>query len=509
MYGIIKMFKFFLKKMHFSLDYRTLEEGKWDNQSVHFLFNKAPSRGATLKGVRMNRSVSLLAVTFVLSVCLSLSATAQINEGFDNFQIGARPAGWEFIYCDRNSDADMDFYGDTAPGIQLGGWPTLRARIVTEEYTLAGAPGDSDLSFYVQAIASNPSSALNIREYDGDAAAWADLTYLEGPFELGGETITLALNASSSQRVWIEYIKLGDVSDPIVVIDDVAITNVTVDPPPPPVVAPSPIYLVVASDDYIGDGESDVAIYEPDTGYWVIDNLGTFTFGGGEFDVPAPGDYNGDGVADLAYFDRSTGRWYAQSAPGQWIFDGELWGNAGDVPVPGDYSGDGTTDLAVWRPSTGYWYVRGVTAVRYGYEGIIPVPGDYTGDGATDIAYINTDDFATWRWFVDGVPGSRAWGLDGDIAVPGVYGGVGVTDLAAYRPGTGRWWYRRRDGSGTGVVVWGGQVGDVPVVGDFDGDGIVDAAVFQSPDQWVIRDLPDVTLEASPSAAIVVGAPGY
>ncbi len=459
----------------------------------------------------MKRGISVLAVTFVLSVCLSLSATAQINEGFDQFQIGVRPAGWEFIYCDRNSDADMDFWGAAAPSVQLGGWPTAKARILTEEYELDGAPGDSELSFYVHAIASNPSSALNIREYDKDTAAWVDLTYLEGSFSTSGETITLALNASSSQRVWIEYIKLGDVGDPIVVIDDVAITNVTIDPPVPPVPDPTPIYLVVAADDYTGDSASDIGVYNPASGDWQIHNSGTFTFGGGTYDVPVPGDYNGDGVADLAYFDRSLALWYAQSGSGgASIYDGEAWGSNGDIPVPGDYSGDGTTDLAVWRPSTGYWYVRDVTAVRYGYEGIIPVPGDYTGDGVTNIAYVDQVNYSTWRWFVYGVAGSRAWGLTDDIATPGVFGGVGYTDLAAYRPSTGRWWYRRRDGTGTGSVLWGGQVGDVPVVGDFDGDGIVDATIFRSPDQWLIRNVGTETLAPNESGAVVVtGAAGY
>ncbi len=459
----------------------------------------------------MNRGILVSATAFLAAVCFMLPATGQINEGFDHFQIGARPPGWQFIYCDRNSDADMQFYGDAAPGIQLGGWPTMKARIVTEEYELVGPPEESNLSFFVQAIASNPSSALNIREYDGDAAAWFTLTYLEGPFALGGETITLALNASSSQRVWLEYIKLGDINDPIVVIDDVAITNVTTEPAPvPPDPDPTPIYLVVAADDYTGDSVSDIALYDRTSGEWRILDHGTFTFGGGDFDIPAPGDYNGDGRADLAYFDRTTGRWYAQSAPGEWIIDGEAWGIAGDIPVPGDYSGDGTTDPAVWRPSTGWWYVRNVTAVRWGYEGVIPAPGDYTGDGTTDIAYIDPIGFSTWRWFVLGVPGSRAWGhLTGYAPVPGDYTGDGTTELGAYHFDSNRWYWITRDGTFRDSALWG-LPGAVPVVGDFDGSGAVDPTVFLAPDRWEIR--PDVTkiFEADlEDDVIVTGAPGY
>jgi len=452
----------------------------------------------------MKRGLLVLAVAAVF--CAGFPALAQINEGFDSFQIGVRPAGWQFIFCNSNDDADMLFYGIAAPGIKLGS--QARTRIITAEYDLDGAPGDSDLSFYLQAISSNPSSALQVREYDGDTTSWSVLTWLPGPHNLSGETVTLALNASTSQQVEIEYLQVDGTG---LVIDDVAITNVTTDPTPvPPAPQPSPIYLVVAADDYSGGGDSDIAVYNQGTGDWQIGGVGTENFGGGEYDFPAPGDYDGDGVADLGYFDRGTARWFAQSVGGGTIIDGELWGVSGDVPVPGDYDGDGTTDLAVWRPSNGYWYVRDITSILYGYDGVLPVPGDYTGDGTTDIAVINTNDFGTWRWFVNGVAGSRAWGVGGDIPVPGVYVDDGHTYLAAYRPGTGRWWYRRRDGLVTGTVVWGGQVDDVPVVGDFDGDGVVDATIFRTPDEWLIRNVGTETLAPNESAAVVVtGATGY
>ncbi len=453
----------------------------------------------------MKRGIMVLAVMIVVSVCLSLSATAQINEGFDNFQIGVRPDGWEFINCNRNSDADMLYGGPLSgvPSIQLG--RTARSRIITEEYTLDGVPGDSDLSFYLQAIGANPSSAIQVREYNG--ADWSVLSWLPGPHSLGGGIITMALNASSSQQVEIEYLKV-DADN--VVIDDVAITNVTtVAPPAPPAPAPSPIYLVKASDDYSGDGMTDAAFYNQSSGDWQLEGIGTETFGGGEYDVPAPGDYDGDGRADLGYFDRGTGEWFAQSVGGGAIIDGEVWGIAGDVPVPGDYDGDGTTDLAVWRPSNGYWYVKNITSILYGYDGVIPVPGDYTGDGTTDIAVINTDDYGTWRWFVNGVPGSRAWGLSGDIPVPGAYVS-GYSCLGAYRPADNRFWWIRRDGvGGYDTAVWGNS-GDVPVVGDFDGDGVVDLTVFRSPDQWIIRNVGTDTLAPNESAAVIVtGATGY
>ena len=453
----------------------------------------------------------LLVLALALVFCAGLPALAQIDEGFDSFQIGVRPARWCFFNCNRNSDADMLYGGPLSgvPSIQLG--RTTRSRILTEKFTLTGA---SQLSFWLQAITPNPISAIQVREFVG--GAWSVLTWLPGPHNNSGETITMVLNASSSQQVEIEYLKAG--GDGHVVIDDVVITNVDTAPPPaPPAPAPSPFYLVKASDDYTGDGTSDIAVYNTAKGDWRIDGFGKITFGGGDYDVPAPGDYNGNGWTDLGYFDRGTGQWFAQKPGSHSIIDGEVWGIAGDVPVPGDYDGDGTTDLAVWRPSNGYWYVKNITSILYGYDGVIPVPGDYTGDGTTDIAVINTDDYGTWRWFVNGVPGSRAWGLSGDIPVPGVYFADGHTYLGAYRPADNRFWWIRRDGvGGYGTALWG-LTGDVPVVGDFNGDGVVYPAVFRSPDRWLGRTGPDgptsgfeVTLSADlVNDVIVTGAPGY
>jgi hypothetical protein len=60
------------------------------------------------------------------------------------------------------------------------------------------------------------------------------------------------------------------------------------------------------------------------------------------------------------------------------------------------------------------------------------------------------------------------WGVAGDIPVPGDYDGDGTTDIAVFRPGTEHFLIRN-----IGTFAWG-VAGDVPVPADYNGDGIID-----------------------------------
>lgn len=408
-----------------------------------------------------------VAIAVVLTCCFTMAVEADFSEGFDNFQLGVRPQGWNFSYCGQNSDANMVVFGDAAPGITLDAYGD---QIRSIEYTVTGA---SELSFYLEALAANPSSALLVREYDG--GAWSRLTWIES-IPMVGDSYSLALNNSSSQQIEFTYKKaLGEGN---VVIDDIALTGVlTPEPSPTPAIIDAPDYLVVDWDDYNGLGKTNLAVYDPATGDWTIDGVGTITFGGGVNDVPAPGDYDGDGIADVAYFDRASGEWYARPVAGGSIYSGEVWGIAGDFPAPGDYNGDGTTNLATWRPSDGRWRIKDITNVWFGQaDGMFPVPGDYNGDGTTDIAMVYP---TTGIWYVNGVRNRNWWAADA-VARPMDYTGDGTTEIGFYRPSTGWWYPRQLDGAVTYSRAWGvPSKGDISAVGDFDGDGTADLATFR------------------------------
>ena len=72
------------------------------------------------------------------------------------------------------------------------------------------------------------------------------------------------------------------------------------------------------------------------------------------------------------------------------------------------------------------------------------------------------------------------WGSGGDVPVPGDYDGDGKCDPAIFRPSTGFFYFLK---SSTNFASWRGiQWGtyeDLPAPGDYDGDGITDLAVFR------------------------------
>jgi hypothetical protein len=72
------------------------------------------------------------------------------------------------------------------------------------------------------------------------------------------------------------------------------------------------------------------------------------------------------------------------------------------------------------------------------------------------------------------------FGKMGDNPVVGDWDGNGISDAGVFRPATGTWYL---DTTKTGVVnnsFQFGKSGDIPVVGDWDGNGISDISVFRS-----------------------------
>ena len=162
-----------------------------------------------------------------------------------------------------------------------------------------------------------------------------------------------------------------------------------------------------------------------------------------------------------------------------------------------DFDGDLKADLSVFRPSTGTWYInrstQGFFAHQWGLANDKLTPADYDGDGKTDLA--------VWRENGFGDPNSsyffilrssnntlqqEQFGRAGDVpTVVGDWDGDGKADPAVYRNGATAgaqsfFFYRPSATAGVNFrTLYWGTGGDAPVRGDFDGDGRLDAAVFR------------------------------
>lgn len=265
--------------------------------------------------------------------------------------------------------------------------------------------------------------------------------------------------------------------------------------------------------DFDANNFTDFAVYRPATGHWHIRPNNTIAAAeidldwGQPTDIPVPGRYSAEGVLDYGLYRPSTGYWRIKSGVNG-STEAIQWGAPEDIPVPGDFDGDGFTDLAVWRPSTGCLYNRHGDDIQLGRAGDIPAPGHfYAGvDGAPPplcFAVFRPTTTCHWRiWrprFSDIV--TLEWGRAGDIPVPGDYDGDGLDELAVWRPSNGKW-YMHIWGTDQMYVEQWGQAGDIPIPGvtgwlfyrrlmqDLDGDGRTDPGFFRrSSQRWAVYNL--------------------
>ncbi len=187
-------------------------------------------------------------------------------------------------------------------------------------------------------------------------------------------------------------------------------------------------------------------------------------------------------------------------------------GVAGDIPITGDWNGDGHTKAGIYRPSNGLFILDsngdgqfdgGDAVYNLGVgtqAGDIPVVGDWNGDGRTKVGLFRQGFF----WILDyngngvfeqGVDKTYAFGgLAGDVPVVGDWTGTGTSKIGLFR--LGFYWILDANGNGSLdningaggdlAFAYGGIAGDVPVVGDWNGDGTSKVGVFRQGFFWVL-----------------------
>jgi len=145
------------------------------------------------------------------------------------------------------------------------------------------------------------------------------------------------------------------------------------------------------------------------------------------------------------------------------------------APAPGSY-------LAThWDTTNSGWLI---TAPPAPLNWAAQDSTDFDGDRITDLGSLYEGRSPLDAlWFAPATAGGSAFqiyfGDSTDVPVPGDYDGDGRTDAVIYRPGTGLWYGPRTGFASIVIQLTLGQAGDIPVPGDYDGDGKTDPAIYR------------------------------
>jgi len=212
-------------------------------------------------------------------------------------------------------------------------------------------------------------------------------------------------------------------------------------------------------------------------------------------------DYDGDGMSDLGVY-RGM-RWSIRSVDGHVMCaEAKVFDGAGR-PVLGDLDGDRRSDPMVFDSASRRWQIllsgSGYRLLGGGFgrgDGDTALVADYEGvgrEGAGHMLNLSVVSEGSGRWMVlkaGGVLTEWNWGAPGYEPVIGDYDGDGCWDMAVYQETTGLWYIRTLNGQ---MLVVGAGLGGSeysPVPGDYDGDGCWDVAIYgRTTGRWFIYSL--------------------
>ena len=270
------------------------------------------------------------------------------------------------------------------------------------------------------------------------------------------------------------------------------------------------------------DGAQTVGIFRPAQSsqtqtQWFLSNsnvanrtdIGPFSYGQGG-DIAIVGDWDGNGTTTVGIF-RPVGSPLNPGNEAQWFLNNSNianhtdvgpfnYGNAGDIPIVGDWDGDGTTTVGIFRPAgspfnsgtEAQWFLSNsniadhtdVGPFNYGIAGDLPVVGDWDGNGTTTVGIFRpaASQNGQAQWFLSNSNvadntdiGPLYYGNFGDLPVVGDWDGNAVTTIGIFRPvGTvynsnnqAQWFLNNKNiANNTDVGPFSyGNAGDLPVVG--------------------------------------------
>ena len=250
--------------------------------------------------------------------------------------------------------------------------------------------------------------------------------------------------------------------------------------------------------DFDGDKLGDLSVWDPKTNTLYFQQTSDNKFYQKKFfenkleHDPVFADYDGDGKTDFAFFQMDSGEWSIFPSSGSEIPVKSFFGALGDLPIPSNLDGDNKYEIGIWRPVSSAWLLTGFEKdgskkpklIHEGSYQDSTFSGDYDGDKKSDLIVWRPDD---GYWHI--VKSSNEYdfnnsehiqnGQEWDIIVPNDYNGDGKCDLVLWRPQNQNWYliYAGSLGQGQGQSqnqIKFGEKGDIPLSSDLDGDGIAE-----------------------------------
>jgi hypothetical protein len=222
--------------------------------------------------------------------------------------------------------------------------------------------------------------------------------------------------------------------------------------------------------------------------------------------ISRAGDFNGDGKHDIVTFTHGANDDAVVSlSNGAGFLGSSVWNGFfaidGELPSVGDFDGDGKDDIVTFTRGT-----RGDVVVArstgssfagaqlwhdfFAIDGETPGVGDFNGDGKDDIIAFtrgSRDDVLVSLSTGAGFTGAAVWhdffAIDGEVPAIGDFNGDGKDDIVTFTRGTAAdVIVSLSNGSGfVGAAKWHDFFAagtELPVVADFNGDGKDDIATF-------------------------------
>jgi serine-aspartate repeat-containing protein C/D/E len=208
--------------------------------------------------------------------------------------------------------------------------------------------------------------------------------------------------------------------------------------------------------------------------------------------IPVTGDFNGDGKSEVGIYYK--GEWFLDlNGNGQWDAE-DLWAKLGsdaDRPVTGDWDGDGKDDIGIFGPrwprdpihiefDPGLPDQDNQRPIKMRAKNVPPNPEQAT-DGERLMRLTSQG-----KERADLIDHVFEFGQSNDVPIAGDWNGDGIRSIGIFRDGK---WHFDTDGDGRwsdgDQTATFGQKGDLPVVGDFNGDGVEEIAIFRA-GKWII-----------------------